>query len=369
MPIDLRKNIENTINLAEVKSLRARDTLFDNTATIQERLTPEAMELLRRADALPNPDEDYNTAVNSVDYILLGDIRTYATSLYNHARDIRDRVQDPLDGNSGLLRELEIYFGKEYLPNYAPWSEGYYNVAGPHQGQTNEYYRIINVAHRAIDFIFFEGINSTDEDSLTMFKLFAYIVPEAATDNNLLRPPSTKRNIFELAQIVVQMANYQIGLYANYEIIKEAYNKIKNKAGDQSTVDIPNDTLDNGDFRYYQDYHAIVTLPDNDLDFAKRAANVAYPYLYPVSLSNVKGNKVHTAELVIYPARDAENKVYQGMTTYEWWRVANSFPSESANGYPSETPTTYNTATLAQEAAEDKFNAQLAAASAEDDQD
>jgi len=348
------ENIEKTIDLAEEKSLLAERTLIDNTATIQERLTPEAAELLTRADslALGKIEIAADQNVNSDDYILLAAIREYATSLYNHSTDIRNRVADPNDGNNGLLRELEIGFGRDFPTGGPVWRDGEYNVLGPHQGQMNEYYRIISVAHQAIKFIFLEGINSTD--GLTISKLYWMIVPDAIPNNNSARPDSTKGDILELAKLVEKMAIYQIALYANYEIIKEACNKIKNRAGNQSTMNIPT----NGKF-FYQDYHAIVTLPDNELDFAKRAAYVAYIWLYPVSLFNVRTNKAHTAELLIYPARDNQNKLYQGMTSHEWWIVGNSFNNTHTNDYPSYTPETYANSTLAQNARDAEFEERL----------
>lgn len=353
------ENIEKTIDLAEEKSSLAEETLINNTATIQERLTPEAAELLTRAYSLALGNEQ-ETADDSDDYILLAAIRDYATSLYIHSTDIYNRVNDMIGGapslpGAGLLQELEIGFGRDYERPKAVWRDGEYNVFGPHQGQMNEYYRIISVANRVIRFIFIEGINSTA--GLTISKLYWMIVPNAIPNNNLALPYSTKGEILELAKLVEDMASYQIALYANYEIIKEACNKIKNRAGNQSTMNIPTPT--NGRF-FYQDYHAIVTLPENEIDFAKRAAYVAYIWLYPVSLFNVRTNNAHTAELLIYPARDNQNKLYQGMTSHEWWIVGNSFPNTHANGYPSYTQQTYTSSRLAQNARDAEFEKRLA---------
>ena len=361
---DDNENIEKTIDLAEEKSERIRQTFIENKQTIAERLTPEANELLERAQilALDNETDAISNDDNSADSILLYDIREYAKFLYSHASAIIDKIKD--DQGNGILKDLESeVFGRNLVDPGGVWEEGFYNTAGPHQGQTNEYYRIIHVAHQVIKFLFSIGIGSTDGNTIS--KQYRMIVPKIPADN-LELSVDNKGDILELAKEVVNMANYQIAMYANYEIIKEASKKIQEYAGIQSTSPIPDVTLYNGKFRYYQDYHGIVRLPDNELDFAKRAAGAAYIWLYPVSLNNVNQNFVHTAELQIYPARDNTNNVYQGMTSYEFWEFGNLFDRGNGgasgitfNRYPWYLPPTYNSAIQAQQARDQEFNNQL----------
>ena len=364
------ENIENTIDLADEKSKRAEETLFDNTTTIQERLTPEALEIQTRAISLAlgkEYDKEYDEAEDSDDYILLADIREYATSLYIHAAAIYNRVNNKVGGSSfilqgaGLLQELEIHFGRDYVNHGAKWTKGVYSTSAPHSGQMNEYIRIIRVAHQVIDFLYNKGIGSYTGP--TIQKAYWEIVPGALANGGnhpILKIVKTKGHILELATLVGDMARWQIALYANYEIIKEACNKIKNNAGNQSTSPpIPISKTSNY-FDFYQNYHAIVTLPDNEIDFAKRAAGAAYIWLYPASYDNVGQSKAHTAELLIYPARDNENKLYQGMTSYEYFVVGNSFEHKGSGGtpndYPLELPFTYTSADAAQAAREKEFN-------------
>lgn len=364
------ENIENTIDLADEKSKRAEETLIDSTTTIQERLTPEAMELVRQARilALGNENIVADENVNSHDQILLAAIRKYATSLYIHATAIYNRVNDKVGGNSfilqgaGLLQELEIYFGRDYgSGGGAKWTEGEYRTNAPHSGQMNEYYRIIRVAHKVIEFLFDQGI--TSYTGPTIKKAYWEIVPGALANGGnhpILKIVKTKGDILEVATLVVDMARWQIALYANYEIIKEACNKIKNNAGNESTSPPIPISKSNNYFDFYQNYHAIVTLPDNEIDFAKRAAGAAYIWLYPASYDNVGQSTVHTAELLIYPARDNENKVYQGMTSYDFFVVGNSFEHKGSGGtpndYPWELPFTYTSNGAAQAAREKEFN-------------
>ena len=368
---DDKENIENTIDLASVKSLRAEQTLFENRERIAENLTPEAMELLSRAKKLvldnnetdfiyTNGNNVYNDEANNDEWVegsdLLADIREYVAKVYQHATNI--------DGATDAIIE-------DTKPG------NYYNTGGSSQGQTNEYYTIMRVAEKSMKSLYLTGIGSNR--GITISKLYHKIDPDLLANNNDALPLDTKADLLEFAELTVEIGYYDIAMYSNYEILKKASDKIKAGVGNiiigprlpsdhdyiqpgegsqPATSVIPNNNHN------YQQYHAVVKLPPDEYDFAKAAADVAYIWLYAQTDTNVQEYLVHTADLDIYPARDINNQKYLGLTAYEHWEIRNSINHTgqySQNDWPWYLPALY----LADDVnglAEEAFNAKLALA-------
>lgn len=372
---DDKENIENTIDLASVKSLRAEQTLFENRERIAENLTPEAMKLLSRANKLvldnetdsisTNGNNVYNNDANTDKWVegsdLLADIREYVDKVYQHATDIQTAT-------------VIIFNDTDPDPD-----GDYYNTGGSSRGQTNEYYTIMRVAEKSMDSLYVTGIGSNK--GITITKLYNKIDPDLLADNIHALPLDTKADLLEFAELTVEIGYYDIAMYANYEILKKASDKIKAGVNNNITsgprLPSDDDYIQPGEFgfpatsdipdnnhNYNQQYHAVVKLPPDEYDFAKAAADVAYIWLYAETDTNVQEYLVHTADLDIYPARDINNQKYLGLTAYEHWEIRQSIGhthARSPNDWPWFLPPLYD-ADDVNGLAEDAFNAKLALA-------